>query len=299
MRLFSKFFRGAAKETAPEDMTPIKPLADVQVSAQQPSIAQPTTVPKTSVPAPKPELPAAQETKAAPVVADAAPQPNEPAIDQIVEAVIDRSGGPTSGSVNIWDIVVEDAEHDIPSDTENPAKPDAAQATSARNLPASQTRRNRTRLLGFDTSDGGVVDLFDAQPQDTPNDRVQFPVGWLLVVAGPGRGHCFALLAGMSQIGRGTDQTVQLDFGDAAISRNNHAAIVFDEGSNSFTLGHGGKANIVRLNGKPVIANEALSDGDKIKIGDTTLQLKTLCDKDFSWSADERGDEEHEDVAIA
>jgi len=102
----------------------------------------------------------------------------------------------------------------------------------------------------------------------------------------------------MSQIGRGEDQAVPLDFGDMSISRNNHAAVVFDGASRTFMLGHGGKTNIVRLNDQPVISNESLTDGDKIKIGETTLQLKTLCGDDFDWSSTEDG-EEREDVAIA
>jgi hypothetical protein len=189
-------------------------------------------------------------------------------------------------SVNIWDLDEEDTA-------------EAAPAPQARRS-AAKARQNRTRLIGFDKSDGDVVDLFDqdaAAPQDVRS--VQFPVGWVYVIDGPGRGHCFTIVAGMSQIGRGEDQAIQLDYGDNAISRNNHAAIVYDPAERSFLLGHGGKANIVRLNGKPVISNETLNDGDKIVIGETTLQLKALCGAGFDWSDTDADDEEHDDVAIA
>jgi pSer/pThr/pTyr-binding forkhead associated (FHA) protein len=120
----------------------------------------------------------------------------------------------------------------------------------------------------------------------------------MLVSDGPGRGECFTLEAGMSQIGRGEDQAIQLDFGDNSISRTNHAAVVYDTDTHTFSIGHGGKKNIVRLNGKPVISNETLSAGDKIKIGETTLHFVPLCSDEFNW-AEGGEDEENDNVAIA
>jgi len=180
---------------------------------------------------------------------------------------------------------------------------DAAPATPAPKSPARK-RRTKTRLIGFDTSQGDVVDLFkDAPAGPAPVKTTRFPVGWLLITDGPGRGESFALTTGLSQIGRGEDQSVQLDFGDAAISRQNHAAIVYDPAERSFLLGQGGKSNIVRLNGTPVISNEPVKTGDTIKIGETTLRLVTLCGKDFDWADTETKEtddgEENEDVAIA
>ncbi len=206
-----------------------------------------------------------------------------------VETVMDSVGKPRQAAVNIWDLDEDEADAMGASEAPAVAAPDRA---------SSRARRNRTRLIGFDKSDGDVVDIFDDAPKATPAERVQFPVGWILVVEGPGRGHCFALMPGMAQIGRGEDQSIQLDFGDAAISRSNHAAVVYDPENRKFLLGHGGKANIVRLNNKPVISNEDLVDGDKITIGETTLQIKTLCGDDFDWSDTDEG-EEHDDVAIA
>ena len=98
--------------------------------------------------------------------------------------------------------------------------------------------------------------------------------------------------------GRGEDQAIQLDFGDNSISRSNHAAIVYDTETHTFSLGHGGKKNIVRLNGKPVISNETLSSGDKIKIGETTLHFVPLCSEEFNWSEDDDTGE-NDNVAIA
>ena len=202
-----------------------------------------------------------------------------------VESVLDSVGKARQSSVNIWDL--------DPEQEEVSAAIDVASAGAS-----SRARRNRTRLIGFDKSDGDVVDLFEDSEEATSLEGAKFPVGWVVVIEGPGRGSCFSLTTGMAQIGRGEDQTIRLDFGDNAISRNNHAAIVYDPAERKFLLGHGGKANIVRLNGQPVISNENLNDGDRIHLGETTLMLKTLCCADFDWD-DTSGGEEHDDVAIA
>lgn len=227
---------------------------------------------------------------------EAAPRraPAESKTQAVFDAQRQADAG-TKGQANIWDL--DDAAPAKPA-APQPAEP--AQAADASARQASRARRNRTRIIGFEKSSGDIVDLFEQQAEATPKNYVQYPVGWLLVVDGPGHGHCFSLFAGMAQIGRGEDQSIQLDFGDTAISRNNHAAIVFDPDEKKFVLGHGGKANIVRLNGKPVISNADIGEGDMIKIGDTTLQLKVLCGADFDWKTDTKPDEEDdEDVAIA
>jgi len=192
------------------------------------------------------------------------------------------SKAPAAGAVNIWDM--DDDGADVA----------AAPAPAA----SSRKRRTKTRLIGFDTSQGDVVDLFDGSNATAPRQRSKCPVGWAIVVAGPGHGECFSLEAGMNQIGRGEDQAVQLDFGDNAISRSNHAAIVYDPETHSFTAGHGGKSNIVRLNDEPLISNAPLNDGDKMRLGETTILFKALCTPEFNW-VDSSGDEEQEDVAIA
>ncbi|WP_284164569.1 FHA domain-containing protein [Frigidibacter sp. SD6-1] len=167
---------------------------------------------------------------------------------------------------------------------------DIATETAPEPAPARRSSRVKTTFLGFEHSDGRVVDVFARDDAATPAaaapqiDRVMYPVGWLAIVEGPGRGNSIALQAGVSQIGRGDDQAIQLNYGDMAISRSNHAAIAFDHEDRRFYLGHGGKTNIVRLNGKPVLSTEALESGDKIRIGETTLRFVALCGPDFHWT---------------
>ena len=157
--------------------------------------------------------------------------------------------------------------------------------------------RNTTRLLGFDNAAGSKADLFDAPQDETPARQEtedggavsRFPVGWLVVIEGPGLGHAFTLGGGLSQIGRGEGQRIRLDFGDTAISRENHAAVAYDDEDHSLTIAQGGKANLVRLNGKPLLSNETLEDGDIIKIGATRLRVVQLCNRAFNWEGASEG----------
>jgi hypothetical protein len=146
--------------------------------------------------------------------------------------------------------------------------------------------RVKTRLLGFNR--GGEVngDPFGQAPEATASaQREKFPVGWLVIVEGPGVGHSFSIFTGASMIGRGEDQVIRLDFGDNSISRHNHAAIAYDEEENKFYIGHGGKSNIIRRNARPVLSTEELHHADLIRIGETTLRFVALCGSDFQWQA--------------
>lgn len=236
----------------------------------------------------------------------AAEEAMEPAVADILSSVNTKVSRPDpvaaapeapATAMNIWDLDDDSASTQLPEVA--PAVPSAtpAEASAAAARSPARSRRTKTRLIGFEKSDGDVVDLFNDSPKAAPTQRAKFPVGWIVVAEGPGRGESFALMAGMSQIGRGEDQAVQLDFGDNSISRTNHAAIVYDPESKEFLLGHGGKSNIVRLNDKPLISNETMKTGDVIRLGETVLRFVALCDTSFNWTDGANG--EDEDVAIA
>ncbi len=153
--------------------------------------------------------------------------------------------------------------------------------------PASEDRRGRvkTTFLGFERADTHVQEMIESAEPVAKTETVQetFPVGWLVVTAGPGRGSCITLTEGLMQIGRNDDQAIQLDFGDTGISRSNHAVIAYDPEDRKCYLGHGGKANLVRLNGKPVLSTVALSSGDLIRISETSIRFAAFCDDGFDW----------------
>lgn len=176
----------------------------------------------------------------------------------------------------------------VPDAVPNPVPDPAAQEPMAVPQPAmgrgqAQHGRVKTRLLGFNTSPETGLDPISSQTPAQAAPHSRFPVGWLIVISGAGRGSAFTLFSGVSTIGRGEDQIVRLDFGDNAISRENHAAIAYDPTHKGFFIGHGGKANLVRRNDRPVLSTEELSAGDHITIGETVLRFVPFCGPDFSW----------------
>lgn len=180
----------------------------------------------------------------------------------------------------IWDV-------DPPAEAEEAPpepKPEPAASSATLEFRRPQSSRAKTRLLGFHGTASGQ-DIFASDAGKEAARSENFPIGWLVLLDGPGRGASFTLNAGLSTVGRDPDQTVSLDFGDAAISRSQHVAIAFDSEENRTFIGHGGKQNIVRVNGKPLLTTEPLNDRDEIKIGKTTLRFVALCDGSFSWDA--------------
>lgn len=212
-------------------------------------------------------------------------------LTQTPNSAVVAKDGPTP-VVNIWEMEEEVA-------TPTPAREITSDAGARR-----RSSRTKTRVLGFEPQPAAVVPLFDEGRMDEsiePGDKagvVMYPTGWLVIKSGPGRGAAFPVMRGVSQIGRGSDQTIALDFGDMAISRQNHAAIAYDPATHQFHVGHGGKSNLVRLNGKPLLSTAVAGDGDVIQIGETTLVLKVLCTADFNWSAVDSGGDAN-DMAIA
>jgi len=148
---------------------------------------------------------------------------------------------------------------------------------------ASRHGRVKTRLLGFNTVMETETDPMAGNVTASAAPCTSFPVGWLVVVEGAGRGSAFTLFQGVSTIGRGENQTVRLDFGDNSISRETHASIAYDARQQGFYIGHGGKTNIVRRNDRPVLCTEEIAAGDHITIGETTLRFVPFCSPDFSW----------------
>jgi hypothetical protein len=228
-----------------------------------------------------------------PKLSDGAPE----VLTQTANSSVVAKEGPTP-TMNIWEME-EEAAPPSPPPMPTPAREIAADAGARR-----RATRTKTRVLGFEPQPASVVPLFDEGRMEEsiePGDKsgvVMYPTGWLVIKSGPGRGAAFPVLRGVSQIGRGSDQTIALDFGDMAISRQHHAAIAYDPMTHQFHLGHGGKSNLVRLNGKPLLSTAVVGDGDEIQIGETTLVLKVLCNADFNWSAvDSEGDAD--DMAIA
>ena len=241
----------------------------------------------------------AQDLTSAQAARDHVPAPGRPVADQYPDwtrtqkepARQDPADVPHRRQ-KIWDIEADAAQqqtgdhgpqaHHRPTTELKPMVTDTV-AMEAPKAERPVSSRPKTRLLGFH-GEAPVPDIFDQPTAGGPARDPQFPVGWIVVVDGPGRGASFTLTAGLSTVGRDPGQTVALDFGDASISREQHVAIAYDEEENRTFVGHGGKSNIVRLNDKPLLTTEDLNDGDTIRIGKTVLRYVAFCNDAFTWA---------------
>ena len=133
----------------------------------------------------------------------------------------------------------------------------------------------QTRILAGRSSRESEVEQND--PMRDP------PVGWLVVVRGPGKGSVLTLGNGMNAIGRGPNSRVQIGFGDDAISSANHARIAYEPRRRKYQLSHGEGTNLTYLNGEMVMDATEIEAGAVIEIGETTLRFQPFCSEEFDW----------------
>lgn len=107
--------------------------------------------------------------------------------------------------------------------------------------------------------------------------------GWLVAVAGPGRGKARSIFEGMNPVGRDPGQRIPLDFDDPEISREKHFFITYEPKKRTFHISIGEKTNLVYLNGEVVLAPMVLTEGAEIEVGNTRLRFVPLCGPGFSW----------------
>ena len=139
----------------------------------------------------------------------------------------------------------------------------------------------RTRIVGGRRRSERVKAMkARADYEDSMDDPV---VGWLVVLAGPGKGRTVTLGYGVNSIGRANDERVRIDFGDDQISRRSHAIITYEPRSRKFYVQQGGGTNLVYLDGEAVLTPKELLSFHDIQLGNTTLRFVQFCGADFDW----------------
>lgn len=108
-------------------------------------------------------------------------------------------------------------------------------------------------------------------------------VGWLVCVDGPDRGNDFRIRTGYNHIGRAEHMDICIR-GDMQISREKHAMIAYDDQEKLFFFGPSGGRNLVRINGKMVMAPTELHPYDTVTVGSSKLVFVPLCGDKFDWS---------------
>lgn len=159
-------------------------------------------------------------------------------------------------------------------------------AGSPRGPGQEQGRDARTRIYRPGAAERGREEAAPLhadtrEPQSSAMDDP--PVGWLVVVRGPGQGNFVAVGNGSNSVGRDETDRARIDFGDDTISRRNHSTITYDPRGKKFYLQHGAGKNLTYLEGNPVLAPTELPGFSRITIGDTELLFVPLCCERFDW----------------
>jgi hypothetical protein len=168
-----------------------------------------------------------------------------------------------------------------PSAEPKPEAEDDGLTRATRILQPTEEEMEMTKLVGptrrsARAGEGGPGEEGESDPV----------VGWLVVVAGPGRGNARRLGYGQNSLGRDRSERVPLDFGDAGISRSKHCFVLYDPRRRAFHLRPGDGANLTYLNGEVLAEARPLTTGDTIEIGGTKLRFVALCGPDFEWQED-------------
>ena len=122
---------------------------------------------------------------------------------------------------------------------------------------------------------------FFAAPES--KDKIFDPVvGWVVVISTVNRGQDYRLRAGYNMVGRDTKSDIFIDF-DSKISRQEHAAVIYDPKNSSFFVQHMKGHNATYLNGTILLQPAILKPYDVITIGDTQLLFIPLCGSQFHW----------------
>ncbi len=108
------------------------------------------------------------------------------------------------------------------------------------------------------------------------------PVGWLVCIRGAYIGRAFECKAGRSRIGRNLDMDICLSE-DSSISRDVHAAIIYEPKNRIFYLQAGASSGLTYHNGNLIFDHEELRAYDKIELGKTEFLFFPLCGENFTW----------------
>lgn len=159
---------------------------------------------------------------------------------------------------------------------------------------AAEAGPESTRVLEPEADDGAHTKLVgparraataETSGSQNTNDGGELDpvVGWLVVLAGPGRGNARRLGYGQNSLGRDKGERVSLDFGDASISRSKHAFVLYEPRKRQYFVRPGEGANLTYLNGELLTEARPLTPADVIEVGATKLKFVPFCGPEFDW----------------
>jgi len=107
-------------------------------------------------------------------------------------------------------------------------------------------------------------------------------VGWIVCVKGEYFGESFKIKAGQNHIGRSAGMDICLQ-DELTVSRQNHAAIIFDPDSCSFFLIPGQSNGLTYLNNQVLLMPSQLTSYSEIRVGNASFVFVPLVSDHFNW----------------
>ncbi|MFD3260902.1 MULTISPECIES: FHA domain-containing protein [Paenibacillus] len=111
---------------------------------------------------------------------------------------------------------------------------------------------------------------------------IQPVTGWLVCVEGPQMGQDYRIMAEKNFIGRAEEMQIRI-IGDNAVSRRNHAVIVYDPKKRNFYLLPGDASGLAYHNNEAVYTPAELNAYDLIQLGRSKFVFVPLCGPHFEW----------------
>lgn len=130
------------------------------------------------------------------------------------------------------------------------------------------------------------------QTESTSNDKtvafynfsndVEPVVGWIVCVEGEYKGESFSLKSGRNNIGRSLSMDIALAK-EKSVSREKHAAIVFEPHQKKFFIQGGESSGLTYVNDELVMMFRELCDYDMITLGESKFVFIHFVGDKFSW----------------
>src|SRR5438477_12896177 len=115
-----------------------------------------------------------------------------------------------------------------------PEASDPGLTQPTRMLEPAEGDTDMTRLVG--PARRGVAPEAAGSQNSNDGGELDPVVGWLVVLAGPGRGNARRLGYGQNSLGRDKSERVSLDFGDPSISRSKHCFVLYEPRKRQYYL---------------------------------------------------------------
>ncbi|GHV30331.1 hypothetical protein FACS1894167_11000 [Synergistales bacterium] len=161
-------------------------------------------------------------------------------------------------------------------------------------LPSSSIGDNlekTVKLSGNASDTGGTIKLEEnAHPKLQEGHTIAITkkklgmdpvVGWLVCVEGAEKGKDYRVHTEKNTVGRADNMDIVMK--DSAISRENHAYIVFNPKNKTFRIQAGDGRGLIYVNGDEVIVSQDIVSHDVIEMGESKFRFVPFCGDKFAW----------------